>query len=163
MYNVCSGIVLILLCLFNQNLVMWRMFCIGKWTYKSFMSRVIILLCLRIWILFNSCAISYEFLVVYVYGKFIKLFNLLLKLVLCSLGICVHVCLSLCHIFGLLVAFVSDRNLWGLCSGVVYDFLVWRSKFFCFSVFLSIVTMVFYFCLLLLILGYFFVGCSFLV
>ena len=26
--------------------------------------------------LFNSCAISYEFLVLYVYGKIIKLFNL---------------------------------------------------------------------------------------
>jgi len=32
-------------------------------------------------------------------------------LVLCLLGICLCVCLSLCHIVELLVEFVSDRNL----------------------------------------------------
>jgi len=36
------------------------------------MSRVIIPLCLLIRMLFNSCAISYEFLLAYVYGLFIK-------------------------------------------------------------------------------------------
>jgi len=43
------------------------------------MSRVTILLCLLISILVSSWAISCEFLVVYVYGKHIKLFNLLLR------------------------------------------------------------------------------------
>jgi hypothetical protein len=43
------------------------------------MSRVIILLCSLIWILFSSCAISYEFLVVYANGTHIKLFSFLLR------------------------------------------------------------------------------------
>jgi hypothetical protein len=51
----------------------------GKLTYKSFISNVMILLFSLIWTLFSSCAISCEFLVVYVFGKHIKLRNFLLR------------------------------------------------------------------------------------
>ena len=52
------------------------MFYPGKLTHEYFTCVAIILLYLLQWILLNSCAISREFLVVYVYGIFIKLFNL---------------------------------------------------------------------------------------
>ena len=44
---------------------MWRMFCIGKLTCKSFMPKMMILLYLLAWILFISCVISCEFMVVF--------------------------------------------------------------------------------------------------
>jgi len=34
----CSIAVLVLLCLFSQNMVVWRMPCVGRLTYTSFMS-----------------------------------------------------------------------------------------------------------------------------
>jgi len=43
----------------------------GKLTCKSFMSNVVILCRLLIWMLFRSCATYFEFLVAYVYGSFI--------------------------------------------------------------------------------------------
>ena len=46
-------------------------YCIGKLTYRSLMSKVFILCLLLIWILFSSCATSFEFIVVYAYGKFV--------------------------------------------------------------------------------------------
>ena len=46
-----------------------RMFWMGKLTYKSFMSSVIILWFSLIWMLLNSCATSCEFSVMYVFGK----------------------------------------------------------------------------------------------
>jgi len=47
----------------------------------------------------------------------------------------------------------------GVFVQACYMIFCMKVSVFCFSVFLSIVTMVFYFCLLLLLLGYFFVGC----
>ena len=45
-------------------------FCIGKLTYRSFMSKVVILCWLLISILFSST--SFKFLVAYMFGKFIN-------------------------------------------------------------------------------------------
>jgi len=55
------------------------MFVVGRLTYKCVMSSVIILLCSLTWILCSSCATSYEFFVVYVFGKSIKLRSFLLR------------------------------------------------------------------------------------
>ena len=58
--------------MFNQNLLMLIVFCVSKLTCKSFMSNMVILYWLLIWMLFRSCSTYFEFLVAYVYGSFIK-------------------------------------------------------------------------------------------
>jgi len=65
--------------MFNQKLVMLIIFCVGKLTCKSFMSNVVILCWLLIWMLFRSCATYFEFSVAYVYGSFINWLSLLLR------------------------------------------------------------------------------------
>jgi len=65
--------------MFNQNLVMLIIFCVDKLTCKSFMSNVVILCCLLIWMLFRSCATYFEFLMAYVYGSSINRLSLLLR------------------------------------------------------------------------------------
>jgi hypothetical protein len=55
-------------------------FCVGKCTYRTFMSKVIILCRLLICMLFRSCSTSFEFLVAYVYGSFISWLIFLLKI-----------------------------------------------------------------------------------
>jgi len=76
--------------LLSQNSVMQRMFLMGKLTYKSFLSNVMILLFSLIWILFSSCTISCEFLMVCVFGRFIRPCNFLLRnLVTLYDGVCV--------------------------------------------------------------------------
>jgi hypothetical protein len=77
--RVCSIVVLVLLGLLSQNLMVWRMPCIDRLTYRSFMSSVIIFMCSSMCIVFSSSAASCAFLVVYVCGRFIRLFNFLLK------------------------------------------------------------------------------------
>ena len=57
--------------LHSQNFVI-IIFCIGQLTYRSFMSNVIIFFCSFIWTLLSCYATSLEFLVAYVYGKFIN-------------------------------------------------------------------------------------------
>ena len=64
--------------LLSQNFVI-IIFCIGKLTRRSFMFNVIILCCSLIWTLLSSHATSLEFLVAYVYGKFINWLSLLLR------------------------------------------------------------------------------------
>jgi len=54
-------------------------YCIGKLTYRSLLSKVVILCWLLIWILFSSCATSFEFMVVYVYGKLLLALRLLMS------------------------------------------------------------------------------------
>ena len=68
------GSYMVLVALLSQNSVMRRMFLMGRLTYRSFMSSVMILLFSLIWMLFNSSANSREFLVVYVSSKQIKFF-----------------------------------------------------------------------------------------
>ena len=48
--RICPVMVLSWLCLLSQNSLMWRVFCICKLTYKSFVCKVIILLIPLIWI-----------------------------------------------------------------------------------------------------------------
>jgi hypothetical protein len=55
---------------FNQFFVILIIYCIGKLAYRSLMSKVVILYWLLIWMLFSSCATSFEFMVVCVYGNF---------------------------------------------------------------------------------------------
>jgi hypothetical protein len=52
--------------------VTFIIFCMGRLTYMSFMSKVVILCWLLIWMLFGSCAATFEILVAYLYGNFIK-------------------------------------------------------------------------------------------
>jgi len=52
---------------------------VGRLTYISFMSKVVILCWLLIWMLFRSCAATFEFLVAYVYGNFINWLSLLFR------------------------------------------------------------------------------------
>ena len=52
----------------------------GKLVYKSFMSNTMILLFSLIWILFSSCTISCEFLVLYVFGRLIRPCNFLFRI-----------------------------------------------------------------------------------
>jgi hypothetical protein len=68
-----------LLFLFNQNLVIFIIFCVGRLTYISFMSKVVFLCWLLIRMLFRSCAATFEFLVAYVYGNFINWLSLLFR------------------------------------------------------------------------------------
>jgi hypothetical protein len=75
----CSVVTGSWLRLLNQNLVICSMFLVGRLTCKSFMSSVIILLCSLIWILCRSCATSFEFCAVYVFGKSIKRRSFLLR------------------------------------------------------------------------------------
>jgi hypothetical protein len=76
--KVWCTIIVSLLFLFNQNFVILIIICIGKLTYRSFMSKMVILCWLLIWISFSTCA-TFEFLVAYVYGKFINWLSLLLR------------------------------------------------------------------------------------
>ena len=69
--KVCFIIIFWLLYLSNQNLVTLITFCIGKLTYRSFMSKVVIFCWLLIRILFRSCATSFEFPLAFLYGSFI--------------------------------------------------------------------------------------------
>jgi hypothetical protein len=70
----CYFIFLFMLFLSNQKIVDWIILCFGKLTYRSLISNVIILWFSVIWILFSLCAISYEFTVAYVLGRFIYSF-----------------------------------------------------------------------------------------
>jgi hypothetical protein len=63
--SICSIVVLVLF-LLSQNLVVWRMSCIGRLTYRSFMSSVIICMCSSMCIILRSSATSRAFLLVYV-------------------------------------------------------------------------------------------------
>jgi len=57
----CSAIVGSILFLLNHYLVILSIPCMGRFTYRSFMSKVIILWWLLIWILVRSCATCFEF------------------------------------------------------------------------------------------------------
>ena len=61
MYRVCLINLLSLVFLFSQNFVVVKIPWIGKLTNRSFISRVIIFICLSTCILFSSSAISCEF------------------------------------------------------------------------------------------------------
>jgi len=83
----------------------------GKLTYKSFMSNAMILLFSIIWILFSSCTILCEFLVVYVFGRLIRSCNFLLRN---SATLYDGVCVTLYD--GVCVLFIKGQiNLSSLC------------------------------------------------
>ena len=78
----CSLVTGTWLRLVSQNLVIRRMFLVGRLTYTSFMSSVTISLCSLIWILCRYCTTScafFFFFAAYVFGKSIKLMSLLLR------------------------------------------------------------------------------------
>ena len=93
-------VVLVVLCLFSQNLVIWRIPCIGRLTYRSFTSSVIIFVCSSKCIVLRSSATSCVFFVVWVCGRFIRLFNVLLRyLAVLYAGACVLFTVSLMGLF----------------------------------------------------------------
>jgi hypothetical protein len=69
--RICSMVVLVLLCLFSQNLVVWRIPCIGlAWLFSCVHQSVLFL---------SSSATSCAFFAVQVCGRFSMLFNFLLR------------------------------------------------------------------------------------
>ena len=102
--RICSIVVLVLLFLLSQNLVVWRTPYIGRLTQRSFTSSVIIFMYSSMCIDFSSSANSWAFLVGYVCGRFIRLFNFLLRhLAVLYAGACVLFTTGLIGSFSLCV------------------------------------------------------------
>ena len=104
-----------LLYLSNQNLVILSIFCVGKLTYRSFMSKMVILCWLLIRMLFRSCATSFEFLMAYVYCSFINWLSFFIKV--CGKPIWWCLCVIYYWSYGFISFTYFDQGIKYCCHG----------------------------------------------